>query len=182
VPYPEIVNTPRLALRRLRFGDEQAFVTIWSDPDVWNALRPGRRFDPEHGPRRFQHHLQHWEKHGFGVWLIEDPAAGDVAGWVGSSHPDFVPRLADEVEIAWSLRRQWRGKGIATEGARAALSAALEHLRPARLISLIDQNNHKSAAVAKRLGMRAGELVEHDELDLQLRVYVFEAPYRPGVR
>ena len=174
--YPETVDTGRLTLRRLQHGDEDAFASVWADPDVWMALRPGERFDPEHGQRRFQHHLQHWRKHGFGVWLIGDRASGEVAGWVGASHPDFVPLLADEVEIGWSLRRKFWGRGIATEGGRAALSAALEHLRPLRLISLIDQGNHRSAEVAKRLGMRALGLVEHEELNLQLRLYTLDVP------
>jgi RimJ/RimL family protein N-acetyltransferase len=149
---------------------------VWADPDVWRALRRDTPFDPEHGCTRFHHHLQHWEQHGFGVWLVGDRATGDVAGMLGASHPDFVPELADEIEIGWSLRRSFWGRGLATEGARTAISAALEHLRPSRLISLIPEHNLRSAAVARRLGMRDTGTVEHDELDLQLRVYALEAP------
>src|SRR3989442_7780462 len=154
MPYQPMVETDRLTLRRLRHADEDAFLAIWADPDVWHAIRPGTPFDSEHGRRRFRHHLQHWEKHGFGLWLINDRAVGDNAGWAGPSHPDYVPQLTGEIEIAWSLRRPYWGRGIATEGARAAVSAALEHLSPARLISLIDPENVRSVAVAKRLGMR----------------------------
>jgi RimJ/RimL family protein N-acetyltransferase len=176
MPYPPTVDTARFTLRRLRQGDEDAFLAIWADPDVWRAIRPGTPFDPEHGPRRFHHHLQHWEKHGFGLWLINHTASGDTAGWVGASHPDYVPQLTDEIEIGWSLRRPFWGQGIATEGAQAAVSSALDHLRPARLLSLIDQENVRSVAVAKRLGMRDVGSVEHGELNLQLRLYALEAP------
>ena len=86
-----------------------------------------------------------------------------------------MPQLAGEIEIAWSLRRPFWGRGIATEGARAAVSAALEHLSPARLISLIDPENVRSVAVAKRFGMRDLGSVEHVELDLRLRLYGLEA-------
>jgi RimJ/RimL family protein N-acetyltransferase len=175
-PYPQTVDTVRLTLRRLRCGDEDAFLSVWADQDVWQALRPSTPFDPEHGPKRFCHHLQHWEKHGFGLWLICDRATGQTAGWVGPSHPDYVPQLTDEIEIAWSLRRPFWGQGIATEGAQAAVLAALRHLRPARLLSLIDPENVRSAAVAKRLGMRDLGSIEHGELDLQLRLYALEAP------
>jgi RimJ/RimL family protein N-acetyltransferase len=167
-------------LRRLRSGDEDAFLAVWADPDVWQALRPGTPFDPEHGPRRFRHHLRHWERHAFGLWLIDDRVSEATVGWVGSSHPDYVPQLADEIEIAWSLRRPFWGQGIATEGARAAVSVALEHLRPNRLISLIDRVNVRSAAVAERLGMNDLGPVEHGELDLELRLYVLEAAGNQG--
>jgi RimJ/RimL family protein N-acetyltransferase len=174
--YPQTVDTARLTLKRLNRGDEDAVLAIWADPDVWHALRPGTPFDPEHGPRRFQHHLEHWETHSFGLWVIRERATGDTAGWVGCSHPDYVPQLTDEIEIAWSLRRPFWGQGIATEGALAAVSAALEHLRAARLLSLIDPENVRSVAVAKRLGMRDLGSVEHGELDLQLRLYALEGP------
>jgi RimJ/RimL family protein N-acetyltransferase len=174
VPYPKTLDTARLTLKRLLPDDKDAFLAVWADPDVWDALRPGTPFDPEHGTRRFQHHQQHWKQHGFGLWLIWDRDSGDTAGWVGSSHPDYVPQLADEIEIAWSLRRPFWGRGIATEGAEATVSAAFEHLHPARLISLIDPKNTRSLGVAKRLGMRDLESVAHGELDLQLRLYALE--------
>lgn len=179
MPYPHTVDTARLTLRRLRRDDEVAFLAIWADQDVWNALRPGTPFDPEHGTGRFQHHRHHWKQHSFGLWLICDRATGDTAGWVGPSHPDYVPQLADEIEIAWSLRRSFWGRGIATEGARTAVSAALDHLRPERLVSLIDPANRRSVAVAKRLGMSDLGSVPHGELDLQLRLYALE-PLAPG--
>ena len=179
--YPQSVDTARLRLRRFRREDENAFLAVWADPDVWSALRPGVPFDPDHGSRRFQHHLQHWGKHGFGLWLIDHRATGEIIGWVGPSHPDHVPQLATEIELGWSLRSRFWGQGIATEGARAALSAALEHLHPARLISLIHQENERSAAVAKRLGMRDLGSVEHRELGLPLRLYAFDpAPSDPS--
>jgi RimJ/RimL family protein N-acetyltransferase len=176
MPYPQTVDTARLTLRRLHRGDEDAFLAVWADPDVWHALRPGMPFDPEHGPGRFRHHLQHWEKHGFGLWLVDDRVTGDTVGWAGCSHPDYVPQHTDEIEIAWSLRRPFWEQGIATEAAKAALSAALDHLCSGRLISLIDQANVRSVAVAKRLGMRDFGSVDHGELDMQLRLYALEAP------
>lgn len=171
MPYPHTVDTARVTLRRLRRDDEATFLSIWADQDVWNALRPGIPFDPAHGARRFQHHRQHWKQHGFGLWMIYDRATGDTAGWAGASHPDYVPQLADEIEIAWSLRRPFWGRGIAPEGARTAVSAAFEHLRPERLVSLIDPANGRSVAVAKRLGMSDKGPVPHGELDLQLCLY-----------
>jgi RimJ/RimL family protein N-acetyltransferase len=174
MPYPPTVETPQLTLRRFVRADEDALLEIWSDPEVWSALRPGQPFDREHGRARFRHHVQHWDEHGFGIWLIRDRDSGETAGWVGASHPDFVRELSDEIEIGWSLRRSFRGRGIATEGAMAAVAAAREHLRPARVISLIDPANLRSAAVARRLGMRDVGSVVHAEFGVEVRVYALE--------
>ncbi len=92
-------------------------------------------------------------------------------GWIGASHPTFVPELADEVEIGWTLRPALWGTGLATEGATAAVEAAFRALPVDRVISLIHPRNERSMAVAGRLGMsRAGEATPPD-LGQHLIVY-----------
>jgi RimJ/RimL family protein N-acetyltransferase len=92
-----------------------------------------------------------------------------VAGWAGPSHPTFVPEVAEEVEIGWTLRRAFWGRGLATEAAREAVEASFAHLDRDTLISLIDPGNERSIAVARRLGMTGGRTV--GGAGLALRVY-----------
>jgi RimJ/RimL family protein N-acetyltransferase len=173
--FPERVETERLVLRRWRDEDAGAWVAVWSDPSVNSALRPGAAYDPDHAEERRRHHLDHWEQHGFGLWAAEDRASGEVAGWVGPAHPTFVPELAEEVEIGWTLRSGFRGRGLATEGARAAVRAAFEQLALTRVISLIAPANEHSIRVAERLGMRPRGEVLLAAADLRLGVYELSA-------
>jgi RimJ/RimL family protein N-acetyltransferase len=94
-----------------------------------------------------------------------------VAGWIGAAHPTFVPELAEEIEIGWALRRPFWGRGLASEGAAAAVPTAFAHLSPARVISLIDARNERSIAVARRLGMGHVRDVLHPATRAGLRVY-----------
>ena len=55
--------------------------------------------------------------------------------------------------------------------ARAAVAAAFEHLRPERVISLIDARNDRSLGVARRLGMRHASEVLHPIAGEELAVY-----------
>jgi len=143
---------------------------VWSDPDVWRALRPGTPYAPAGvGEERLAHHLRHWEEHGFGVWALVERESGELAGWAGPSHPTFVPELATEVEVGWTLRRAFWGRGLATEAAREAIKEAFEYLDRDELISLIHPSNERSVAVARRLGMRDVRGVRAPGLDL--RVY-----------
>jgi RimJ/RimL family protein N-acetyltransferase len=164
VSFPETVETERLRLRRLRPSDREALELIWSDADVWRALRPGRSFEPGFVRARLDHHLRHWEKHGFGVWVAELTGAREVVGWLGASHPDRLPELSKEIEIGWTLRRPFWGQGLASEGAAAAVAAAFRHLETNHVISLIGSSNRRSVAVAKRLGMRLDREVSDPEL------------------
>lgn len=97
-------------------------------------------------------------------------------GWIGASHPDFVEGLGGEVEIGWTLRAEFRGRGLATEGARAAVDTAFAHLDVPRVISLIGPANAASMAVARRLGMRRDRDVLHATSGTPIGVWALQAP------
>ena len=144
---------------------------IWADPEVWAALRPGTSFDPEFVQDRFDHHLRHWDEHGFGLLAVVERASNDIVGWLGPWHPVFAPELAGEVELGWSIRASSWGRGLAGEGAAAVLDATFAHVPVTEVISLIHPSNERSAAVARRLGMRHLHDTRHPGLDIPLRVY-----------
>jgi RimJ/RimL family protein N-acetyltransferase len=161
MPYPERVETPRLLLRRWRPGDAPAMAAIWADPDVRLALSPSDDEPSGLPAATLARQLGHWERHGFGLWAALPRGHGDAStpadepiGWIGAWYPDFVPELLGEIEIAWTLRRPWWGRGLAAEGARAAAAVVFEHRRPPRVISLIAPGNDRSTRVAQRIGMR----------------------------
>ena len=176
VAYPELVETARLRLRRWRHDDAAAAAAIWADAAVWDVLGAGHdRGRAQVAASSHSRQAGHWDDHGFGFWLIEAAGQPGVVGWCGAWYPDFVPDLRGEIEIGWTLRRPFWGRGYATEAARAAVATTFEHLEPARVISLIAPGNHRSAAVATRLGMRlAGDT--RTERDLTLGVYELARP------
>jgi RimJ/RimL family protein N-acetyltransferase len=141
------------------------------DPIVWEVFRVSEDEDAEAAAlESFGRQLHNWEMHGFGPWAAVD-RDGEILGSIGASHPTFVPEVATEIEIGWLLRSDTWGRGLATEGARAAIDAASAHLAPERLISLIAPTNARSIAVAERLGMRPAETVVYPEIGAELQVY-----------
>jgi RimJ/RimL family protein N-acetyltransferase len=115
--------------------------------------------------------MRHWDDYGFGLWAVVERESEEVIGRIGASHPLFIPKLADRIEIGWALRSRFWGRGLATESATAAVDAAFDSLEGDEVISLIHPTNHRSIAVAGRLGMRHTEDAEHPELGEHLRVY-----------
>jgi RimJ/RimL family protein N-acetyltransferase len=163
MPYPEHVETERLMLRRWFASDAPAMEAIWREPEVWRTLQPDQPFNPRQWRSMLERHLRHWDVHGFGLWAAITAEQPQPVGWIGASHPSFVPELADEVEIGWTLRPALWGRGLATEGATAAVEAAFRTLPVERVISLIHPRNDRSMAVANRLGMsRAGDATPPD--------------------
>ena len=90
----------------------------------------------------------HWQLRGFGLWAVEELATGAMIGRIGFFQPEGWPGF----ELGWMLARACWGRGLATEGARAALEFAFAELRRPHVISLIRPENRSSIRVAERLG------------------------------
>jgi RimJ/RimL family protein N-acetyltransferase len=88
-----------------------------------------------------------WELKGHGSWAV-DTRDGQFLGQVGINQPQHFP----ELEIGWVFLETAEGKGYAFEAAQAALDWAWEALPITTLVSYIHIENHRSIALAQRLG------------------------------
>jgi RimJ/RimL family protein N-acetyltransferase len=116
-----------------------------------------------------------WETEGFGVWAAVERASGSMVGYVGVSVPTWLPEVLPAVEVGWRLAPASRGKGLATEGAVAALDFGFETLGLDSVISVTGPGNVASWRVMERLGMRLGRRVMHPTFNVALVVYEITA-------
>lgn len=100
----------------------------------------------------------HWAWRGYGPFTLVSRDDGAVVGVTGLWYPGDWP----ECEIKWSLVPSARGRGYASEAARAVRAMAREHLPGLRPISLISVGNEASARVALAVGARL-----EDEIDFR---------------
>jgi RimJ/RimL family protein N-acetyltransferase len=64
--------------------------------------------------------LAHWATHGFGLWMLRDPARQALIGRAVLRHADVEG--PDEVEVGYGLYPEFWGRGLATEAACACAS------------------------------------------------------------
>ena len=155
----ERLETERLLLRLFRESDLDAYAEMCGDPAVMRYLG-GTTLSRAEAWRNMATVLGHWQLRGFGLWAVEERTSGQLVGRVGCWRPEGWPGL----ELAWTLRRAFWGKGYATEAARTALDVAFSHLGQSHVISMIHRENEPSIRVAGRLGMRregSAELLGH---------------------
>ena len=89
----------------------------------------------------------HWQIRGYGFWHIEDRETGIMCGYTG-----FLKHIEHpEEELAWGVFEGYEGRGIAYEAAKKAKQAGVDFGIKAP-ISIIDPENHRSRALAERLG------------------------------
>jgi RimJ/RimL family protein N-acetyltransferase len=163
----ESLKTDRLILRMFRGSDLDAYAEMCGDAEVMKYLG-GVPMTRSEAWRNMAMVLGHWQLCGFGLWAVEDRQSGALAGRVGCWRPEGWPGL----ELAWTLRRGFWGRGYATEAARAALDVAFGPLGQTHVISMIDSENLPSIRVAQRLLMRLegqADLMGHPVLIYGLR-------------
>jgi ribosomal-protein-alanine N-acetyltransferase len=145
------VQTPRLLCERLRIEHAEELAPLLRDPRVALALWPGREPPTEASVAEgLAAKLDHWERHGFGMWLVRDRATGTMVGRGGLQHT-FVADLYD-VEAGWAIVPQRWGEGLATELAHAAVAVAFELLALNRIIAFTRPANAASRRVMEKTG------------------------------
>jgi RimJ/RimL family protein N-acetyltransferase len=149
---------------------------MYADPEVMRYLGDGRTLTPEDTERSVQRMMDGWAADGFGLYTVVRAEDKTVIGRVGLIlwNPETwrTVRKSDggptELEVGYTLGRQFWGQGYATEAAAAARDYALEQLGAERLIALIIRGNDASENVARKLGFEYERDVKFGRRDAQL--------------
>jgi len=149
-----VLSTERLVLRRWRQEDLDLYAEMCADPEVMRWIGDGRVRMREECADAISALERAWDTRGFGLFATELQASGRFVGFVGLSVPDFLPEILPAVEIGWRLAADQWGKGLATEGARAALDFGFGHVGLTRILSIHQVGNGASGRIMEKLGMR----------------------------
>ncbi len=150
------IETERLLLRPCRLDDFEDFARISADPEVMRYIANGQPATRSQAWRTMATFVGHWSLRGYGLWAAEERATGRFIGRIGLWNPEGGPGL----EVGWLLDRACWGRGLASEGARAALDHAFTTLGADHVISVINPENTRSIRVAEKIGERFER--EHD--------------------
>ena len=138
--------TKRLTAERLCETHLADLVALHLDPDVSRYLGGVRT--PEATEKYLAAATAHWEQHGFGLWALRT-ASGEFAGRAGIRHA--VVDGAPELEILYTLKREFWGRGLASEIAAALTGIAHGQLRLPSLVGLVVVENTASCRVPGKL-------------------------------
>ncbi len=145
------LETGRMMLRRWTAADREPFAWLNSDPAVMEFMP--KLLTREESDAFADRIEAHFVTHGFGLWAAELRANGEFLGFIGLSIPRFEAAFTPCVEIGWRLAPAYWGRGLATEGGRAVVRYAFEHLKLPELVSFTVPANTRSRRVMDKLGM-----------------------------
>lgn len=150
-----VVETARLRLRPFRSSDEPAYAAIRAKPAVARYLpggEPGAARAAETAARLAAAFAALWdEPPSYGPWAVELSETGALIGHLGLRRLD---EFEGRTELLYAIDPAHQGRGLATEGCRAALAFGFETLRLDEVIAFALPENAASLAVMARIGMR----------------------------
>ena len=155
------LETPRLRLRLFTLDDVQIMYTLSTDPDVIKYADTPAKDMAEARQRLEEGPLYDYEKYGYGRFAVELKETGEVIGFCGIK---YLPEI-DLPEVGYRYMKEYWGKGIGTEAAKACVEFARQDLDIKKLIALIIPENIASIKVVEKLGMTKGPLIHIFDVD-----------------
>jgi ribosomal-protein-alanine N-acetyltransferase len=146
-PLDELL-TPRLRLERMRAADLDDLTRMHLDPRVMATMGGVR--SPHDTAEWLDRQLEHWQRHGFGLWMARDRGSGQFIGRGGLHHVEIDGR--DEIEVGYCFLADFWGRSLATELACASVGAAFDLLHLPELVCFTLPTNLASQRVMQKAG------------------------------
>lgn len=165
-----IVETDRLIIRHLRSEDLDQLFEVCGDSEIMLYVGNGQPLSREQTQKWIEKSQENYRKYGFGCLAVAEKEGDRLIGYCGLVNPT----IDGEAEIIYAFKKQYWGKGLASEAAKAVLDFGLKQCGLRRVVATIDPNNHASIRIVEKWGMRFQER-RLDENNLPEVVYAVEA-------
>lgn len=146
---PQRFDTARMAAERALESDLADLVRMHCDPLVMATLG-GVRSESE-TRRALSAMLEHWNAHGYGIWIFRERGSGAFAGRAGLRNVTIEGR--GEIELLYAVMPEFWRSGYGTEIARALLGIARD-AGIKEVVAFTLPANLGSRRVMEKAGMR----------------------------
>jgi RimJ/RimL family protein N-acetyltransferase len=150
-----VLETDRMLLRRFTEADAGALAALYGDPRVMRFITPEPPSFAEVNDKILPEYLEEYRElaDGLGSFAAVEKETGQMAGRF-SLKPANSHGLAGGTELGYRLYPAFWGRGLATEGARALIALAFEHLHLDRVVATMMADNTGSWRVMEKCGLR----------------------------
>lgn len=111
-----------------------------------------------------------YEKHGFGLWLVEVSESGAPIGICGLLKRDAL----DDTELGYALMPRYWSKGYALESASAVMAYASEELGLKRVAAITDVGNESSIRLLEKIGFKYEGMIRLSDDAPELKLFASE--------
>lgn len=158
-----IISTERLGLRQWNYCDFEPFAAMNRNSEVMKYYP--KTLTDEETLQLIQRIRLHFEKHGFGLFAVDNKSTGEFIGYTGFTVPAFESFFTPCVEIGWRYKKEAWGQGFATEAATACVAYGFNTLKFDKIVSFTAAVNTRSEKVMQRIGMNKTGEFYHPKVD-----------------
>lgn len=145
-----MIESERLIFRKFTLDDLPLLIEQRSDPDVSKYLGGSKLQNPEALATRIRFYMECYESHGFGMCAMIWKPTGEMIGSAGIQPLDGT----DDIEVGYSMIKDYWGKGIGTEAARAWMDHGFNHFGLDRIVAVAHTENAASRHIMDKIGMK----------------------------
>lgn len=156
-------ETERLIFRDWKETDLDDFINLNSDEDVMRFYP--KKLSKQESLEMMIKIKKEFEDYGYGFYALESKENNDFIGFLGFHKADFDADFTPCIEIGWKLKKEFWGRGLATEGARKCIEYGLDVLNFNKIYSFTSEVNIPSQNVMKKIGMKFDRHFEHPKVE-----------------
>ncbi|MFY7671823.1 GNAT family N-acetyltransferase [Tenacibaculum sp. MEBiC06402] len=156
------IETERLIIRDLEEFDVDGMFALDSDPDVHKFLGNRPISTKQEAEEVIANIRQQYIDNGIGRWAIVDKKSNDFVGWTGLKYETGLRKEFNYYDLGYRLRKEYWGKGIATETAVASLKYGFEKMNLKEIGAAADIDHIVSNKILQRIGLQLVETFEYD--------------------
>lgn len=157
------------------FQTERLIFRDWNKPDIIDFIKMNEdsevmkyfpsKLTSEESVDFLSRIKEEFTRSGYGLYPVELKETGEFIGYIGFHLSTFKSDFTPCVEIGWRLKREYWGRGYATEGALACLEYGFNHLGFEEVYSFTATINIPSENLMRRLGMHYMKNFMHPKVD-----------------
>lgn len=167
-----VLETDRLRLRRLSPGDAEFVLRLLNEPSfIQNIGDRGVRNADDARAYILNGPVASYERHGFGLWLVETKESREPAGICGLLKRDAL----EDVDLGYALVPEHWSKGYAMESASAVIAYARERLGLGRILAIVDAGNESSIRLLEKIGFEYEGMIRLSGDSPEVKLFASEA-------
>jgi RimJ/RimL family protein N-acetyltransferase len=163
-----VLQTDRLSLREISVDDAGFILRLVNEPSfIQNIGDKGVRTLDDARSYILNGPMASYEKHGFGLWLVEMQDSGISIGICGLLKRDTL----EDVDIGYALVPEFWSNGYGMESALGVMSYASKDLGLRRIVAVTSADNQSSIRLLEKIGFHFERMIRLSDTDPELKLF-----------